>query len=217
MAASPLMKTCNKCKQRKPRREFVLGTVHDGRGGSQLDIGAFCETCRETQKTCRKCCETKPITEFTRDSTKNGWCKACHEEVRRNLYQRAAKRTRARAPVNIPIGELWYDQDPKEVARLPGRRRRERLRAAPKERIDRIAIFQRDGWKCGICGGSVQPEDATLDHIVPVSLGGGHTAANLRLAHSICNSRRGDGFRSPMRRPGIAQATADVATGADDA
>jgi 5-methylcytosine-specific restriction endonuclease McrA len=30
----------------------------------------------------------------------------------------------------------------------------------------------------------------TLDHIVPVSRGGAHTAANVQLAHSACNRRK---------------------------
>ncbi len=31
-----------------------------------------------------------------------------------------------------------------------------------------------------------------MDHIIPVSKGGAHTRQNLRLAHFLCNSKRGD-------------------------
>lgn len=64
---------------------------------------------------------------------------------------------------------------------------------------DRIAIYERDGWVCQLCGDPVDrdlgPSDvwaATLDHIVPRSKGGSDDFDNLRLAHRWCNSVRGD-------------------------
>jgi len=62
-------------------------------------------------------------------------------------------------------------------------------------------IFERDGWRCQIpgCGRRVKrtavaphPLAPTLDHIIPRSEGGDHTRANVRCAHFICNSRRGN-------------------------
>jgi hypothetical protein len=66
----------------------------------------------------------------------------------------------------------------------------------------RLAIYARDNNTCQICMEAVDrehewhrdgwsPDGATLDHIVPRSLGGSDTASNLRLAHSLCNSLRG--------------------------
>lgn len=61
----------------------------------------------------------------------------------------------------------------------------------------RAAICKRDKWRCGICGERVNPtlehphpRAASLDHIVPVSEGGGNEPANLRLVHLVCNLRR---------------------------
>lgn len=34
-----------------------------------------------------------------------------------------------------------------------------------------------------------------IDHIHPRKYGGGHEDGNLRLAHKLCNARRGDGSR----------------------
>ena len=35
------------------------------------------------------------------------------------------------------------------------------------------------------------PLCASLDHVVPLSLGGGHTRDNVQCAHWLCNSLRG--------------------------
>lgn len=66
------------------------------------------------------------------------------------------------------------------------------------EAIDRLAIFERDGWLCGVCELPVErdltfpdPGYPTLDHIVPLSLGGGHVPMNVQLAHFYCNTVKG--------------------------
>jgi 5-methylcytosine-specific restriction endonuclease McrA len=68
----------------------------------------------------------------------------------------------------------------------------------PTEAIDATVIYERDEWKCGICGGKVaqdlrypDPRSASLDHVVPLAEGGSHTAANVRCSHLECNVRRG--------------------------
>jgi hypothetical protein len=75
---------------------------------------------------------------------------------------------------------------------------RRRSLVAVAERVDPLYVFSRDGWRCGICHKLVakdkkvpHPKAPTLDHIVPLALGGDHTAANLQCAHFICNSSKG--------------------------
>src|SRR5690606_32327033 len=45
------------------------------------------------------------------------------------------------------------------------------------------------GTRCRLC---LQPGATTADHVVPRSRGGDNSLDNLRPAHSLCNSRRGD-------------------------
>lgn len=59
-------------------------------------------------------------------------------------------------------------------------------------------IYARDGWRCGLCRRKVDvgltyphPRSASLDHIVPLSLGGEHVRSNVQLAHLGCNVRKG--------------------------
>ena len=59
------------------------------------------------------------------------------------------------------------------------------------------AIIARDGSKCNYCknetirwNGVVLPNTTTLDHVVPISKGGGHTMDNVVIACSDCNTRK---------------------------
>jgi 5-methylcytosine-specific restriction endonuclease McrA len=44
---------------------------------------------------------------------------------------------------------------------------------------------------CWVCGAHVALSDASLEHILPRSLGGNGHAANLAISHALCNQRRG--------------------------
>jgi 5-methylcytosine-specific restriction endonuclease McrA len=64
-----------------------------------------------------------------------------------------------------------------------------------KERYDRMAIFERDGFRCHLCRKKINMDSKgadrpTLDHLVPYAKGGADTAANVRPAHMNCNSSK---------------------------
>lgn len=65
--------------------------------------------------------------------------------------------------------------------------------------VDRDMVGDRDGWKCGICRRAVNRSlayphlrSASLDHVEPLSQGGRHTYANVRITHLGCNVARGN-------------------------
>ena len=84
--------------------------------------------------------------------------------------------------------------------------RRERYRRKNRKRrgqscitddVPDVAIYQRDGWRCGICRRVIRrdlawphPRSASLDHLIPLSQAGDDTAANKRASHLACNIRR---------------------------
>jgi len=53
-------------------------------------------------------------------------------------------------------------------------------------------IFERDNQTCYLCGKAVTRRDATMDHVIPITKGGPHTRANVKLAHRGCNARKSD-------------------------
>ena len=78
-------------------------------------------------------------------------------------------------------------------------KRKLRLRCAVREAVNPIRVFERDGWRCALCGvatpaslrGGYDDHAPELDHIVPVSLGGPHTYANTQCACRRCNGMKG--------------------------
>lgn len=79
----------------------------------------------------------------------------------------------------------------RNTGRVMSRRRTGELPRVPY--TDR-EIFERDGWRCHLCGKPVNrkvkrthPDGATIDHIVPISLGGVDEPANVATAHWHCN------------------------------
>ena len=56
----------------------------------------------------------------------------------------------------------------------------------------RFFIYQRDGYRCRICGKPQQFSQLEIDHIYPVSKGGKSTADNLQTLCHGCNVRKGN-------------------------
>jgi hypothetical protein len=77
--------------------------------------------------------------------------------------------------------------------------RARRAGATVVELFDRLDVFERDDWTCGICHHLVDrdaspfhPDSPTVDHVVPLSQGGQHTLTNTQCAHLRCNSTKQD-------------------------
>ena len=66
------------------------------------------------------------------------------------------------------------------------------------EAFDPHEIFNRDNWTCGLCGSRISKtsqwpkgDSASVDHVVPLSVGGLHNRQNVQAAHLSCNLRKG--------------------------
>ena len=74
-------------------------------------------------------------------------------------------------------------------------------------------LIKRDGLRCAICGGMCDLNDhswseysgplyPSVDHIIPMAKGGGHTWNNVQIAHLICNSYKGDNVQDECLKGG---------------
>jgi hypothetical protein len=78
-------------------------------------------------------------------------------------------------------------------------RRRARYYGVAYEKVDAGFVFERDGWRCQICGdktparlrGGSDPKAPELDHRIQMSRGGAHDYENVQLACRQCNGRKG--------------------------
>lgn len=80
-----------------------------------------------------------------------------------------------------------------------GHRGRARRHGVEYETVNKTTVFNRDNWTCGICSQPVDnilkfphPMSASIDHIIPMSRGGGHTYTNTQCSHLICNVKKSD-------------------------
>lgn len=97
--------------------------------------------------------------------------------------------------------DRWSQQRPQpEVWRGKGHHGRAQRFGVEYESVDVGAVFERDCWLCQLCEVPVDrslvwpdPLSASLDHIVPMSRGGGHIYRNVQLAHLGCNLAKGAG------------------------
>lgn len=99
---------------------------------------------------------------------------------RKNPEKRSASRT------------AWAQAHPAQ-AQERQRRRRAKTLGRHIEKIDPIAIADRDEWTCYLCGHTVDDSTFSIDHVVPLARGGDHTPDNVKLAHLRCNQRKGYG------------------------
>jgi hypothetical protein len=90
--------------------------------------------------------------------------------------------------------------------RATKQRRRARIRSTATEAVYAMVVFERDGWKCMICGidtprskrGSCWDDAPELDHITPLSRGGAHTYANTQCSCRNCNLEKSDNLPTPL-------------------
>ena len=130
--------------------------------------------------TCSHCGE-----QFTHDWISAKYCgAACHNQVK------IARRKAAGMPSG---GKRSLDQ-----THAHNHKRRSAKYGAGYECFPASEIYERDGWRCGICTKRVRPsrfkrdpDGPSLDHMIPLSLGGTHSRANVRLTHLRCNNARG--------------------------
>jgi 5-methylcytosine-specific restriction endonuclease McrA len=66
------------------------------------------------------------------------------------------------------------------------------------EDVNRHEIFKRDDYTCQLCSlpivmSLIFPHrmSSTIDHIVPLAVGGTHEPANVQAAHFACNAAKG--------------------------
>lgn len=130
----------------------------------------------------------------------DGRCKSCGIDIN-DVHRRRSFCTDCRDARQHAQHAAWRRQY--RARHGKSYRARARQHGVQYELINRIKVYNRDGWRCGICRKPIDrrlkapnPMSASLDHIQPMSHGGDHTYINVQASHHICNalkSNRGSG------------------------
>lgn len=196
-----LVKECSKCHVEKNTNEFYL---FNGK------LRAWCISCVSDVQKERRANDPEKYRAITRKSarehreTRRNWMAANREHMRQYARRyRHIHREKFRIQDQIrnsrevrrhqirEQSRLWAKNNPDKHSAKIARYRTRKSNAAQIELINRDAIIERDKWTCYLCGKICTSEDVTLDHVVPLFLGGTHTEDNLRVACRSCNCSKG--------------------------
>jgi len=93
---------------------------------------------------------------------------------------------------NVTTELAWVDTEKTKKSKQAAKTNHiQRRRSQFSQKYDQLmlALIHRDGFECEICGTT---EDLTIDHVIPLSKGGGDELGNLRLLCRLHNSLKGD-------------------------
>lgn len=177
-------------------------------------------------RTCTKCGEAKPLTEYHRDKRSPGGlrrqCKACrcsqtmdwwYANQERQLQRHRDYVDENRDRVRQIDSERYYRNRDERLDLALSVTHARRARAAGAEydfSVTRDALRERDGDCCHYCGivmdfaredRRIRKDKATIEHVTPISAGGGHTFDNVVLSCWGCNAdKRSDDVESFRER-----------------
>jgi 5-methylcytosine-specific restriction endonuclease McrA len=154
----------------------------------------------DTSKMCSKCREVKPLGEFS----KNGWepdglnhyCRPCAVEHVRQWQKKNKRRKRIylrqyhldhREELNRKKREwYWTNRDEIQARRIVRRTGKN----GPLTGNDLKELFVKQSGRCYYCGVLLYQTKWEVDHMLPVSRGGGDSIDNLCVACVPCNHRK---------------------------
>jgi len=162
---------------------------------------------------CTQCGRRRALSEFNRDSRRptgrRRTCKECASSAtRRWIEENPAKVNATSVAYRIKNAESrreysaaylpeWKRENAHKIRDYTYRRRAKKANTETAP-IDYSALWETCGGACSLCGHPLDlatewpsPRFASIDHIVPLSRGGGHVQSNLQYACLDCNVRKG--------------------------
>lgn len=214
-------KVCNKCGTEKSRDEFYANSGHpDGKTSiCKVCHKAYQKRIKESEKTvpeekaCAVCKVVKPKNDFYHYSySKNGLttkCKQCHAEFYKEnteVYS-ARKKAYRQNPENLlriyETEKARREANPEKYREYAQKRLNLKADAEFDPLVTVDSLRERQGDKCHYCGEDLDfspkkrgdaynPLGATVDHVIPLSKGGGWTFENCVLVCAHDNVSKGN-------------------------
>ena len=185
-----LMQPCKQCSSKQT-------SAYQQRVKAQRKAGALPKVDISQPWGCTQCGETKPMHEFMRQQhTKSGFAQPCRDC--------SAKRAKAYAKEHPEKAQEWRNKNPDKVIKAAQKWQREnpdkvrgywaarraRKRNAHVEKVEFAVLYERDHGTCQRCHKRITKQQASIDHIVPLGLGGQHSYKNTQLMCRSCNFKK---------------------------
>jgi len=205
----PPTRVCRLCSEEQPINEFRLST--DGkrrryecrscerkghRARYALDPAKYCGMVKASYRKHREATLARQKARRLANLEKH----RLRDKVRRERYKERDREYRRRrwAGMTPEMRAADYAKWRVSHAEAAQRIRARRVHAPQIDHIDRLAIIERDGGICYLCGARPSGKQISLDHVTPLSRGGSHTADNLKVACRRCNTRKGKRLLSEL-------------------
>jgi hypothetical protein len=186
------------CKKAKRKADKRLA----GKRCTARSVRATCDSCglwfrRQPDSqttTCQLCRRGESVKHGLASTYTNRGCRCrdCTEAVNQQRSYYKYKQVAAGKPLDVNA------------------RARARRFGVENEYINKWQVFERDEWICGLCHEPVDREAKwpawgfpSIDHIVPLAVGGPHTHANVQCAHLGCNLLKNDGRKAAQATTGV--------------
>lgn len=127
-----------------------------------------------------------------------------HADNRERLQARSRKWRAENPGYQAKKTKEWYAENPeraKEIWRDKRGRRREQEQLTFTMPIQYDRLLAKYGMVCHLCKKTIEKDQMSWDHVIPLARGGTHTEENLKPAHRRCNSLKGAGKGLPRNVP----------------
>lgn len=144
--------------------------------------------------------EIQALRRIARAVRSQGKCRHCHKlYVRKQRFQHYCGGSCKVAAAADAMARYRSTDAYRAMKRKGKARRRAAMRGCAHEAIDPIKVFERDKWRCHLCGvktlpslrGSTDDRAPELEHIVSLADGGSHTWGNVACSCRRCNRTKG--------------------------
>lgn len=183
------MKQCSQCAETKPVDEF------NKRAASKDGLHAACKSCRKKAEKRYKASDKgrareKRYRESDKGKATQRRCSADWLSKNAERYAETQAKWKRRNPEysTLRARKYYATSSGRATVLASQHRRRARERNAPTDA--RYPEWVSMTLQMGLCFKCESTEDLTVDHVVPLSLGGGNTADNLQPLCRRCNSSK---------------------------
>lgn len=158
--------------------------ISDNGTASSIGRETLCTVARRMFGSWEEACRVAEVKPRTHINETCNWCGNAIEEKADRLINYCSEECSDAANK-----QRWVDN----------RNKRRLVIDVSSESIKPEDVFIRDKWICQICRRKINPQlkhphprSKSIDHIVPLSLGGTHERKNVQAAHLGCNARKGN-------------------------